>query len=107
MITLQHTRIANKEQIADKKQLEWDQYPAITPFPRRLSESQEKEKAITHDIVRNMTGRKAIVGIDVMDTDAIFHIWTWTCHKWREKEKETPCTGYSHHEKQGLPPPSQ
>jgi hypothetical protein len=87
--------------------LEWDQHPTITPFPGRFGESQEEEKTITHDIVYNMTGRKGIVGIEVMDTDAILHTWTRASNKRCQEEKETPCSGYSHHEKQGLPPPAQ
>ena len=57
VIPFQNTRIADREQIVDSIELQWEQNPMIAPFPHGFRQAQIEQKSVVHNVVLGMAGR--------------------------------------------------
>src|SRR6266480_7804559 len=89
MGALQHSRIADEENIQHSVDLKWNQYPTIAPLTYRLGKAQIEQKTIVDDVILNMTRwetRNSTLGhVDMYR----WRSWTWACNQIADERIET------------------
>jgi hypothetical protein len=79
----------------------------ITPLAHRFGETEIHQKSVIDHIVDHMTGREAMYGDEIMDTDAIVQAWAGMANKDSQNGKEGGRGEYRRAQKDCLPEPAQ